>query len=376
MRQWPRCSSSRPTTGEGSLREGPGDDGDGAATVDNRLVVPERGRFTAGSGQSEERAVTTLPPGAHELVDFRPAHSFFVGIDSDGCAFDAMEIKHKECFTPATIRVWGLQPVARAARETTEFVNLYSTTRGLNRWVALVRVFDLLRDHPEVATRGARIPSGDRLREFIASGSPLSAPGLATYAAEHPDPELDRALEWTQAVDDAIEAMVVGVPPFAWVRESLAAMRESCDLMVVSATPVPALRREWAEHGLAAYMDVIAGQEMGTKAQHLQYATTDKYADDHVLLIGDAPGDRDAAREAGVLYYPVNPGHEDESWRRLHGEALGRFLAGSYRGDYQDALVAEFEALLPDTPPWVTGAGRAPEPVPAPSGPTEGGTDV
>ena len=84
--------------------------------------------------------MSNIPEAAHVLIDFKPKQSFFVGIDSDGCAFDAMEIKHKECFTPSTIKVWGLQPVSKYARETAEFVNLYSTTRGLNRWIALVRI--------------------------------------------------------------------------------------------------------------------------------------------------------------------------------------------------------------------------------------------
>jgi hypothetical protein len=74
-----------------------------------------------------------IPRAAQALIDFQPQHDFFVGIDSDGCAFDAMEIKHQECFTPNTIKWWGLQAVSKYARETCLFVNLYSTTRGLNR---------------------------------------------------------------------------------------------------------------------------------------------------------------------------------------------------------------------------------------------------
>jgi len=45
-----------------------------------------------------------IPQAAKPLVDFKPKHEFFVGIDSDGCAFDTMEIKHKECFTPKFIK--------------------------------------------------------------------------------------------------------------------------------------------------------------------------------------------------------------------------------------------------------------------------------
>lgn len=32
------------------------------------------------------------------LREFRNERDFFVGIDSDGCAFDTMEVKHKDCF--------------------------------------------------------------------------------------------------------------------------------------------------------------------------------------------------------------------------------------------------------------------------------------
>ena len=297
--------------------------------------------------------MTTIPQAADVLVGFQPAHDFFVGIDSDGCAFDAMEIKHQECFTPNTIRCWNLQPVAKTARETALFVNLYSTYRGQNRWIALVKVFELLAEREEVKRRGVEIPRGDKLKQFIASGEyPLSDSGLRAYAAAHPDPELDRALAWNDAVNAAIEDMVKGVPPFPYVRESLQKMDGAVDLMVVSATPVEALEREWAEHGLAQYMSVIAGQEMGTKAQHIEYAAKGKYADENILLIGDAPGDRDAAKATGVLYYPINPGGEEQSWMRLHDEALERFLEGTYAGEYEAALIAEFEALLPDTPPW------------------------
>ena len=205
-----------------------------------------------------------------------------MGIDSDGCAFDAMEIKHQECFTPATIKCWDLQPVAKAARETALFVNLYSTYRGLNRWVALVKVFELLAEREEVERRGVEVPTGEKLKQFIASGEyPLSDSGLRAYAAEHPDPELDRAsrVERRGQRGDRGHGQgraAVSVCP----REPAEDGRRASDLMVVSATPGEALEREWDEHGLAQYMNVIAGQEMGTKAQHVEYAAKGKYADD------------------------------------------------------------------------------------------------
>ena len=296
--------------------------------------------------------MSTSPVAAKPLADMQPHHPFFVGIDSDGCAFDSMEIKHKECFCPNIINSWDLQPVSKYAREAAEFVNLYSKWRGINRWPALVMVFDLLRERPEVIARGAKITEAKKLREFMASGQPLSDAGLKAYMAEHSDPELDKAWGWTKAVNASIAGMVHGVPPFPYMRESLQALQGKADVVVVSATPTEALAREWEEHDIAKYARIIAGQEMGTKKQHLALAAKGKYAPDHILMMGDAPGDMEAAKANGVLFFPINPGQEEKSWERFFKEGIARFTAGTFAGVYEASLIAEFEKLLPSVPPW------------------------
>ena len=60
------------------------------------------------------------------LREFQKCNELFVGIDSDGCAFDTMEVKHKECFIPNIIRYYNLAAVSKYAREAAEFINLYS----------------------------------------------------------------------------------------------------------------------------------------------------------------------------------------------------------------------------------------------------------
>ena len=296
--------------------------------------------------------MTNVPEPARPLVEMVVEHRFFVGIDSDGCVFDTMEIKHKECFTPNIIKHWGLQAVSKYAREAAEFVNLYSTWRGVNRWPALIKVFDLLRERPEVQRRHAEIPEAPSIRAFIASGRPLSNDSLREVVQETNDPELKRALAWSEAVNATIADMVHGVPPFPYVRESLTAITKHADAIVVSQTPVEALVREWQEHDIDGWVKVIAGQEMGKKTEHIRWASEGRYADDHKLMIGDAPGDLKAARDNGAFFYPVNPGHEEESWQRFHEEAFDRFIAGTYAGAYKDELIASFEAALPSVPPW------------------------
>lgn len=299
------------------------------------------------------------PEAAQVLVDFVPTKKFFVGIDSDGCAMDAMDIKHQECFTPCYIKHWDLQPVSTLARQTALFVNLGSVTRGLNRWLALKQLLDLLRDRVEVAERGVTIPDYPELGEFItAPGYPLSDKGIAKYYEDHPSETIARAIRWGNAVNESIADMVHGAGPFPGVREALAAMQDDVDCITVSATPLHALEYEWNAHDIAKYVKVIAGQEMGSKAEHVQYAATGKYDPDKIMLIGDAPGDRDAAAKAECLYYPILPGNEKYSWARFKDEALGKFLNGTFAGEYQQALIDEFNSYLPGEVPWETISGN------------------
>jgi phosphoglycolate phosphatase-like HAD superfamily hydrolase len=289
---------------------------------------------------------------ARPLIELKKNHDFLVGIDSDGCVFDTMEIKQKECFTPNTIYYWNMQCVSKYARETVEFVNLYSKWRGINRFPALVEVMDFLAERECVQRRGYKPPDITPLRDWMKRETKLGNPALKAEAERTGDPVLKQALEWSVAVNETIGRIVFGVPPFPYVRESLEEMRGQAEIIVVSQTPGEALEREWREHDVARFAQVIAGQEMGTKTEHLRYAIGDRYARDHVLMIGDAPGDLKAAKANQVLFFPINPGDEETSWQLFHREALGKFFAGEYAGAYEQALIDEFEEYLPVTPPW------------------------
>lgn len=188
------------------------------------------------------------------------------------------------------------------------------------------------------------------LREWVAREPKLGNPSLEKAVHETGDRDLRLLLEWSKAVNRAVEEIVHNVPPFSCVRPCLEQMTGRADVLVVSATPHDALRREWDEHDLAKYVVAICGQEAGTKKECLQAARN--YPPCHTLMVGDAPGDHKAAVANGALFFPVNPGAEEESWRRLSEEGLARFFAGTFAGKYQEELLAEFDSYLPEEPPW------------------------
>lgn len=288
---------------------------------------------------------------AQVLRDFQPKHDFFIGIDSDGCVFDSMEIKHKECFAPMFVKHHNLQAVSKYAREVWDFVNLYSKTRGANRFPALTRALNLLRNRPEVQARNVNVPSYPALDEWMERETKL---GNATLAAEVEggNEGLAHIKVWSDGVNEQVADIVHGVPPFPLLRQTLEKALGQADMMVISQTPCDALEREWAEHDISKFVEIIAGQEMGTKTEHLKFAAVDNYAAEKILMIGDAPGDHKAAKANGVLFFPILPGREEDSWERLHGEALDRFFAGTYAGEYEEKLFAEFDGCLPENPSW------------------------
>jgi phosphoglycolate phosphatase-like HAD superfamily hydrolase len=284
------------------------------------------------------------------MLDLTPQHEFLVAIDSDGCAFDTMELKHKECFAPHLINSYSLQPISKYARETWEFFNLYSKGRGTNRFPAVVTTMQWLLKRPEVLARGAKLIVPQGLARWVQQETRLGNPALKHAVEKTGDADLKQALAWSLAVNEQIERFVRGVPPFPYVRECLEKLRPNADMLVCSATPGEALTREWQEHTIDGFVAAICGQEVGSKKEIL--AVAKKYKPGRVLMVGDAPGDQKAAEANAALFFPIMPGVEDQSWRRLFDEGIDRFLNGTFAGAYQQTLFAEFDACLPAEPPW------------------------
>jgi phosphoglycolate phosphatase-like HAD superfamily hydrolase len=263
-----------------------------------------------------------------------------------------MEIKQKECFCPNFIKYFRMQPISKYARETWEFVNLYSTNRGCNRFLAVNETLRLLSIRPEIKARNFIVPNPAALIEWTKKETKLGNPTLKKHAEETGDAFIAQTLEWSLKVNEDIEKMVFGITPFPYVKDCLEKIKPVADTMVVSQTPFEALKREWEENKINHYLRMIAGQEHGTKSEHLKYGAKGKYPDDKILMIGDANGDLKAAKSNGVLFFPINPGKEEQSWEKLYNEGLDRFFEGTYKGAYEDELIKEFETYLPEHPHW------------------------
>ncbi len=286
------------------------------------------------------------------LRNLQPRFEFFIGIDSDGCVFDSMEVKQKEFFIPAALRYFNLFPVSELVRETWEFVNLYSSFRGGNRFPSMIKVFELLSERKEIIESGIKLPDMTSLKEWIHIETKLGNATLRAYCEKKSDPSLEVVLKWSETVNREIGEWLHDIPPFPHARKAIDKISGYADILVVSQTPLEALEREWLENDLKKHVRMIAAQEHGTKTEHIALAAKGKYPDDRILLIGDAFGDLNAAKVNGIHFFPVIPGLEDESWELFLYEGLDRLVNGRYTADYEESLVTKFRGLLPETPPW------------------------
>jgi len=286
------------------------------------------------------------------LRNLKPKKEFFIGIDSDGCVFDSMEVKQKEFFIPNALKYFDLFAIAKALRETWEFVNLYSVYRGGNRFNSLIKVFELISERKEVMENGYILPDLSSLKQWIKIETKLGNENLRKYFESNYDPDLEKVVKWTEAVNKDITDWLRNIQPFSYARTSIEKIASIADIVIVSQTPLEALDREWVEHDLKKFVRAIAGQEHGTKTEHIALSAKGKYKDSRILMIGDAKGDLDAAKNNGILFFPIIPGKEDQSWARFLNEGLEYFIRGKFSLSYENLLLEEFRSSLPEQPGW------------------------
>lgn len=271
-------------------------------------------------------------------------HPFLICVDSDGCAMDTMNCKHFHCFGPCMVAEWGLEAWRQPILTRWNEINLYQMTRGINRFLGLAQALE------EIHQRYTPIPGVEALCSWARSAPELSNSALrqAADAAETPEAKqiLTKALSWSEAVNAGIAALPEAWKvPFPGVAEGLAAAAEFADVAVVSSANRDAVEAEWAKHGLLQYVDVVLAQDCGSKAACIARMLSFGYERSRVLMVGDAPGDQDAAARNGVFFYPILVRQEAESWRELTEQGFPRLFQGDYQS-YEQEKKCQFSRNL------------------------------
>ena len=276
---------------------------------------------------------------------FTKKHDYLVCVDSDGCAMDTMDCKHFHCFGPCLVAEWGLEEWREPVLFRWNEINLYQMTRGINRFKALAIALQ------EINEEYTPIEGINAFVHWTETAHALSNDSVTKAAEEATDPSariiFEKALAWSKAVNASIVTLPEDLKvPYDNAKEGLAAAHTFADVAVVSSANRDAVEEEWSTHGLLDHVDIVLSQDCGSKAHCIAEMLKFGYAPDKVLMVGDAPGDADAADTNGVLYYPILVNKEPESWQELMETALDKLKDDTYNGDYQAKKKLEFLANL------------------------------
>lgn len=271
---------------------------------------------------------------------FERKHDYLVCVDSDGCVMDTMNCKHFHCFCPCMVTEWGLEAWKNEILDRWNVINLFSMTRGINRFKGLAMALG------EINEKYTPITGIAALQHWADTAPALSNDAVAGAAAEAADADaklvFEKALSWSKAVNAAIveldEALKV---PYDGAKEGLAAAHTFADVAMVSSANRDAVEEEWGKFGLLEHTDIVLAQDVGSKAACIKEMLKFGYDLDKVVMIGDAPGDCDAAEKNGVYYYPILVNHEKESWDEAISTAFGKLRDGEYP-DYGAKKKQEF----------------------------------
>jgi len=275
---------------------------------------------------------------------FERKHDYLVCVDSDGCVMDTMNCKHFHCFGPCMVTEWGLEEWKDEILDRWNVINLFSMTRGINRFKGLAMALK------EIDGKYTKITGVDALVHWADTAPALSNDGVAKAAAEATDPDaklvLEKALSWSKAVNAAIVELPEELKvPYNGAKEGLAAAHAFADVAMVSSANRDAVEEEWGKFGLLEHTDIVLAQDVGSKAACIMEMMRFGYDPEKVVMIGDAPGDCDAAEKNCVYYYPILVNHEKESWDEAIAVGFGKLQSGEYAA-YEVQKKKEFLANL------------------------------
>ena len=275
------------------------------------------------------------------LEQFNKQKDFLICIDSDGCAIDTMDIKHIKCFGPCMVTKWNLEEWREPILESWNEVNLYTLTRGINRFKGLAVALT------EINDKYIKIEGLDEFIKWTEETKELSNEALELEIEKVNNICLKKALEWSKSVNKSIDLLSDNEKcPFEGVKEAILEARNIADIAIVSSANEKAVLDEWSKHGLLESVDIVLTQNIGSKAYCINKLMEKGYNKTNVLMVGDALGDLKAAEENEVLFYPIMVRKEKESWNRFTKEVLNKFTNNLFVGEYQEKVIDEFKSNL------------------------------
>lgn len=149
---------------------------------------------------------------------------------------DTMDIKHIRCFGPCMVDEWELSEWKDAILTRGNDINLYTMTRGINRFKGLAKALR------EIDATYKKIENIEVLERWVEESDELSNPALERAISENDSIILKKALSWSKSVNENINALPFEEKkPFVGVKEGLEYAHKFADIAIVSSANLQAV---------------------------------------------------------------------------------------------------------------------------------------
>ena len=244
-------------------------------------------------------------------------------VDSDGTVMDSMTPKHTYAFGPAFVKTFELEKYEKEVLEEWNRINLYSETRGVNRFDGSYMMLQY------VDKNFKRIDFLDDYQAWLKSTSEKSNKALKDYIEETKQESLKKVLNWSILTNELIDKNKDKVFPFSSAVKALEVLSKKYTIIIISSANGKAVEDEWKKFDVMKYTNEVCTQELGTKEVCIS-KMLQKYQPTHALMIGDALGDLDSTIHNAINFYPIKPKLENESWDLLLDTYEKKFYQNNY----------------------------------------------
>lgn len=246
--------------------------------------------------------------------------NYCICVDYQSCISSVRKNKPMKCFGPCMIRTWNLYEKEKELLMRWNEINIFSLTSEINRFRALAIILT------EVDDSFKSIEDIDYLLSWVETEKELTNTSLETAINETGSICLKQALLWSREVNHCIEQLATVDFFYPNVKECLEYASQNADVTIIADQSPDSIERECMKYGYIP-------QRVSTKALCMSQLKENGYKSSHILFIGHSRQDFVLAR-AGIFFYPIIFGKEEESWRSLKNEVLQLFITNQFDGRY------------------------------------------
>jgi hypothetical protein len=280
-------------------------------------------RRSRGVGFSQKTAIQSAESASPDQPLHLHDKQVIVIIESEGAVFDINRYWHETAYLPSFIGCFGGNVDPAVAGEIWRTVALETSLRGEHPLVILLAALRVLNVLFPSMQRSVIIKT---LEKYSLSESTLD--DLFRLEERHPVEMM--IIDWFSMAEGLIQELG-RVPHFSTAEEFLRSAKyvaPRSEILVYSSLTEMSAMRMWQNAGLGECFYRIAGKERGRPGEYLRAALSAGFERSSIVAIGSSAKMFRASQLAGIRFFPISAGQEEESWKILAEQWFPAYLRG------------------------------------------------